>query len=84
VSECKSCGGRLIWATTKAGETIPLNAERVEPGANRFLLVQSETPGNPIALAASVWAKLEPVGTVRPSLYVSHFSTCPDSEKFRK
>jgi hypothetical protein len=84
-ARCDSCGAPVIRATTVNGrEGTPIDAAPDAERGNLFLLWR---PGNqPLALAvSSLNAKgREAVGREGVPLYLSHFATCPDAEKWRR
>jgi hypothetical protein len=69
---CRSCGARVLWATSKSGARIPLNDGPRESGGN--IRLDYDGNGGPVA------------SVVHPGMgsYVSHFATCPQAEKWRK
>lgn len=72
--KCRSCGATIIWLTLESGKDHPCDpelvcADELEPG---FKLI---TEGGEI---------LTEMGDESISGYVSHFSTCPDADKWRK
>ena len=38
VNECRDCGAPVLWAISKNGKSILLDAEPLEPGKGRFVL----------------------------------------------
>lgn len=72
-ARCRSCGARLVWATTAAGEPMPLDAEPV-PGIGNVRLADGR---------AEVLGPLEAAASSEV-LYTAHFATCPDAAMHRK
>lgn len=70
---CKSCGAPMIWARTRKGNLIPLDAE--------------PTPEGNIILKdgiAHVMKKGQSDLFDQDRRYLSHFVTCPQSRGWRK
>ena len=72
-SKCKSCGAPLLWARTRWGNTIPLDA-LPHPAGN----VRLHRDGTAEVLGPS--GRLDAKGP----LYRSHYVSCPDAEKHRR
>jgi hypothetical protein len=69
MSRCRSCNDEVIWVTSAAtGKNIPINPEPVL-GGNLFL-------------ADGVVTVRQPQPDVLR--HVTHFSTCPDANQWRK
>ena len=77
MSECRTCGARIIWAVTTKGKRMPLDYDPKtwEEGDTLFRL-GTELGGNPTAEYVPGYDGLE--------AYVSHFATCPDAQKHRR
>lgn len=82
---CRSCEAEVIWAKTRAGKTIPLDAQPRDDG-NFFVSI----PPHPHARVTAV-----PVNEKSPeaeryrrdperSRFVSHFATCPNASQHRR
>jgi hypothetical protein len=81
MSTCRTCGEPVIWARTEEGKAIPLDVEPLsasncDPKSLVFLFDPDDDW--PVTAAKA--------GNLRPStvVYVSHFSTCPDADTWRK
>lgn len=75
-SRCRSCHASIIWAKTEGRKMMPVDAEPVEDGN-----IELTATGNPWPMASPY----PPAGFPRADLlYVSHYATCPDAEKWRK
>lgn len=76
ISTCRSCGAEVIWTVTERENKMPVDAEPVKGGS--FFLDYSRSSETPKA-------RFIPEHE-RPTtpLYVSHFSTCPESKDWRK
>lgn len=72
-AKCRSCGAEIVWAQTKQGKKMPVDAAAHPDGT---LKVTAERDGT---LVVEVRA---PEGT-QPR-YRPHFSTCPDAESWRQ
>lgn len=70
---CGSCGAAIIWAETRAGKPMPVDANRGDVGNVELTTLICYPPK---------WrATVYPVDC--PGLYVSHFATCPNADKHR-
>ena len=69
MSTCKGCGKEILWATTKEGKRIPLDAT-----APVYMRVQAD-PSMGFQLQ-------DPVAERVHVAYVSHFATCPKANQF--
>lgn len=69
---CRACNASIFFAPTAAGKSVPLDEEPVEAG-NYHIGLDG---------VARVVKKDEPRPT--PLLYISHFATCPEAQRFRK
>ena len=77
IEPCRSCTQPVIWAKTKTGKRMPVNAEPSEDGNIRLARIN----GGPYADVLSP-ARLA-AGTQEP-LRTSHFVTCPDAPAWRR
>jgi hypothetical protein len=69
MSRCKSCGAEIDWVKTSTGKSMPLDIGR--------------------RLGGNVDIGDDGIAQVKPSLpdvkrFVSHFTTCPDADSFRR
>lgn len=69
-NKCRSCGAALLWATTEAGRTMPLDAE--------------PTPTGDFVIYGATAVKIPRGGTADPPRYTSHFVTCPNAAQHRR
>lgn len=80
VSQCRSCGTRIIFIRMKSGKSMPVNPTFVNyknnPGGKDRIVLPS---GDVIACDANVSAE-EADGYG----YISHFATCPNAGKHRR
>lgn len=74
-AKCRSCGALIIWARTEAGSLIPLDFEAGKPKANMALI-------DGVAKAVKKGELFDPVFS--GPLYLSHWASCPDREKWRQ
>lgn len=81
MSHCRSCGAPLRWAKTLNDKAIPLDAE--PSSAGNIVLTERTDPAAPLArvLAGADLFDARAVGT---ELWLSHYVTCPDSDKWRR
>ncbi|GGG04426.1 hypothetical protein GCM10007304_18160 [Rhodococcoides trifolii] len=80
VTSCKACGARIFFAETKTTERMPVN---VEPDDRGNLAVYAGT-GNKVH--ANVIRPGQAAGMRAAGLptFVSHFSSCPRADEFRR
>ena len=77
-SECNSCAASIIWTVTHKGKRMPVDAQPVENGNIRL---RHDEDG----IIAEYPGKEHPSLFEAPrTRYVSHFSTCPDRDHWRK
>lgn len=79
MSRCRSCGAPVLWTRTENGKAMPVDAEPYAGESPRGLFVLRRERGEaPTAVAV-------PAGAFPNELmYVSHFSTCPNSDDWRR
>ncbi len=70
MSECSSCGAKIIWALTEGGKRMPLDAKPVTMFA---LPTKRQAEGAGIAPTA-----------VSITVYQTHFASCPNAAEHRK
>jgi hypothetical protein len=75
---CRSCGAEIIWAKTKSGKAMPIDAK---PSPNGNLVLRKLAGGRDCHVG--IFAVGPDAPHVEPR-YVSHFSTCPQANKHRK
>ena len=85
IDRCASCGEEIIWTRTKNGKAMPVNLRPVDDGTILLKhMVQGEPP-DAHCVGKDERGFLEKQSRNQPlRLFKSHFSTCPDSEKWRK
>lgn len=64
--KCRGCGAEILWAKTLSGKNIPLDTK-----APVFMVTMDEVEGQKKPMALGIKSGM-----------VSHFSTCPDADKF--
>jgi len=74
---CRSCKAPILWATTKNGESIPLDPDPT-PDGNLILMASG------VALVRAKTDQSTLPGFDDAPRYVSHFSTCPQADEWRK
>jgi hypothetical protein len=76
---CRACDAPIEFVTTESGNKMPVDAVRVlvveEPGAKLRMVLDD---GRVVA------ARLVRDGEAGVSARASHFSTCPEADKFRR
>jgi hypothetical protein len=81
LARCRSCGAEIEWAVSPTGKRIPIDATAVPI---------EKKPIGAAAYAVDRRSSLAPKLTKLPAdhtagaVYVSHFSTCPDSATWSK
>ena len=74
---CRSCGAAIIWAYTRTGKPMPVEAAITTwPDTGNITLHRPGGPGT--KLEAKVMA------TPAPGLRRSHFVTCPQHREWRR
>jgi len=78
--KCKGCGASIVWIKTPSGKSMPCNAEPV------IYRERAGAPGKIVTPNGQVLScDLDiPINQATGLGYVSHFSTCPQAEKFRR
>ena len=74
---CRSCTGRVIWARTVNGRSMPVDAE---PNGGGNVVLTCQGPGKVRALVLGSEDR-PPEGKARRT---SHFATCPQASGWRK
>lgn len=78
--KCRGCGARIVWIKTIGGKAMPCDADPVaykeKAGAPGKIVTPS---GEVLSCDLDVLSK-EATGIG----YVSHFSTCPQAQRFRR
>jgi hypothetical protein len=78
VSYCRSCRAEILWVGTERGKAMPLDRGPYQGDDPRGLFVIRTDSGKPLAIAAT------PDAFPDEPVYTSHFSTCPDRDKWRR
>lgn len=83
MARCKSCGASIVWAKTRAGKSMPLDADPVAYGNVTIVdyLNPSAVEPTPVVVVGPLSLEDTPVSTWR---YQSHFSSCPDAGVHRR
>ena len=74
MSYCRSCGASIFWARTEKGKLIPLDERARDDGT---IIVRFDDELRAIVGVPADAFPGEP-------LYVSHFATCPQAERWRR
>lgn len=74
MTTCRSCQAPIRWALTSKGRRIPLDPTPSPAGNLAFDLTEEE---------GASFVRVVPVGS-RPTLYTSHFATCPQAAQHRR
>lgn len=71
--ECRTCKAAVLWITLEPrNKPHPVNPVPVEGGSIRCTLEGGRRTG-----------RVLPYGARTGKLYMSHFATCPDADKWR-
>lgn len=77
---CRACGREIVWIKTKAGKSMPCDAEMKmfwEDEAGKDVIVRPD--------GKTVRCRLDGDPVKHTGMgYVSHFATCPYAGKFRR
>lgn len=77
-ASCRSCGAPIVWAVTRKGKRMPLDAEPVDGG--NVVIVEPARGSVPPVAEVREPALTDPSGLAR---YTSHFATCPQADSWR-
>ena len=78
IQHCRSCGGPVAWAVTRAGKRLPVNPE---PQAKGNLSIEQD--GSKLRAALLLSDARDAARRAGQPLYTSHFATCPDANAWR-
>lgn len=76
MANCKSCGRFIKWVKTVKGKSMPVDPDRIKYSEAEIGDILIDDSGNTIKKTAF------PQPSVRG--YISHFSTCPQADEWRK
>lgn len=85
MSVCRSCQAEIIWAVTKTGARMPLDAAPVpgEPRQHGVFMLARRLDDDPLAWPVAVTERDGEFARLKLALYVSHFATCPHAAQHR-
>lgn len=74
---CRACGAEITWIKMPSGRSMPCNAEKTryraeQTGKERFVTERGNVVHGRSAQDGESWG------------YVSHFTTCPHADEFRR
>jgi len=75
IEACRTCNAPVVWATTRKGKAMPVDAAPVDDGN---VELTAAGPGRVVA------AVLTGPSLMPTPLRKSHFATCPDAEEWRR
>lgn len=80
ITKCRACERPIGFIKTKAGKTVPVDAESVNflpdpTGKELFVLVDGSTQRG---------TRVEEESNSSQIGFISHFATCPEADRFRK
>lgn len=75
-----TCEATIIWARTEAGKLLPLDAEPSDNGNVRYSPAAVGS-GRAQVLGAKAAAEARAAGE---KLFLPHFVTCPDRDRFKR
>ena len=70
-SRCHGCGAIIVWGRTPKGQPIPMDPTPIAMPKGAYYMIQE--PGKPIQCVP-----------VPEQVFLSHFASCPDRDKFRR
>ncbi|PXY17364.1 hypothetical protein BA062_37785 [Prauserella flavalba] len=76
---CKSCRARILWATTRDGERMPVNAD---PASNGNVLLALQDGQLAAAVLTAGQARMSRARRI--PLRLAHFATCPKADHHRR
>lgn len=82
-STCRSCKAPIIWARTKKGRDIPLDA-KPSPQGNMAFVEGVDHAGNQTRLAVQRKAAPMQAALGLEVLYMPHHATCPQGKEWRR
>ena len=80
MAKCKGCGAEIIWIKTNTGKSMPCDPAMVTYWEKPKALGKVVTPNGEI-LSCVFEGELE---KATGAGYISHFSTCPKADRFKK
>ena len=79
VTKCRGCGAPIVFVTSAQGKSIPCDAQLIRYRANQaghdYVVVEGE---------GLVRCDLDFEGLPTGMARISHFATCPYSDRFRR
>lgn len=79
MATCKKCGANIIWIKTKKGKSMPCDSVLITYQANKAGKDTIVTPNG-----ETIRCRLTFNGEATGMGYISHWSTCPNADEFRK
>ena len=87
MSKCKSCGADIIWIKTAAGKNMPCDAQPISYDTAHPATAECVQGGRQVLTLVTPDGRITR-GIYNPESekygYLSHFSTCPNADSFRK
>lgn len=81
MNQCRSCHAPIIWTETVNGKAMPVDVEHDDERGNVVLTLI----GRDARYLADVYPDNAAArGADAPSLYTSHFTTCPNAAQHRR
>ncbi|MBQ1805791.1 MAG: hypothetical protein II010_07785 [Oscillospiraceae bacterium] len=80
MAKCKGCGAEIIWIKTPSGSRHPCDPEQVTYWARPRATGRVVTPNGEVITCDFEGDLHKATGMG----YVSHFSTCPAADRFRR
>ncbi len=80
MAKCKGCGAEIIWIGTLGGKAIPCDPERVVYWQKAKAKGKVVTPNGEV-LSCEFSGEMDKATGIG---YVSHWSTCPCADRFRR
>lgn len=80
IGKCRGCGAPIVWIRTAGGKNMPCDPERILYRQRNGAAGKIVAPNGEV-LSCDVGVEPE---EATGAGYISHFSTCPQAQKFRR
>ena len=80
MSTCKYCGAEILWIMMKSGKAMPCNTDEFMYKENKHGNMKIVTQSGSVVIAFPCTDRNVADGIG----YVSHYATCPGTEKIRR
>lgn len=88
-AKCRSCGADILWAKTRAGKNMPVDAvpdnrPLEQKGGGFVLTLRTVNAGKELHVEKYFPAKHDVEGQPARNRYTAHWATCPNAEQHRR